>query len=150
LNCEQYSFEKLENLLSNSSDGFIQSDADPQIIFKIKFVEKVDCYSIHIHSFPSESSENSSPPRIVKLFVNQPSLDFSDIDSAVPTHSIELPFEYADNKPFLVNLALTGAKFSRISSLQILIDDNFGTDQTAIGRIQIEGSIVPSYHTEFK
>lgn len=148
LNCRDYSYEKLESLLLVDS-GSVESDADPQILVKVKFTEKVDCHNLHF--YPKISQDvSASPPRIVKLFVNQMSLDFSDVDAAVPAISFELPFEYDEEgeKPFTVSLS--GAKFSRISSIQIFLEDNFGTDLTCLGHVRIEGSIVPSYHTEFK
>jgi hypothetical protein len=148
LNCRDYSFEKLESLLLVDS-GSVESEADPQILVKVKFTEKVDCHNLHF--YPKKSQDvSASPPRIAKLFVNQMSLDFSDVDAAVPAISFELPFEYDEEgeKPFTVSLS--GAKFSRISSIQIFLEDNFGTDFTCLGHVRIEGSIVPSYHTEFK
>jgi hypothetical protein len=118
LNCRDYSFEKLENLLLLDS-GFVESDADPQILVKVKFMEKVDCHNLHFYP----KSLSSSPARMVKLFVNQMSLDFSDVDSAVPAMSFELPFDYEEEKPFTISLS--GAKFCRISSIQIFLENNF-------------------------
>ena len=146
LNCQDYTYEKLEGLVCGT--GSILSDADAQLIIKLKFSDKVDCHNLYFHR--TVSDESMSPPRMVKIFANQASLDFSDVETAIPLLSVELPFEYDEGKPFLVNLSSLGAKFARISSIQIFIEDNFGTDVTSLGPVHIEGSLVPSYHTEFK
>ena len=142
LNCKDYSPEStLKNLFSTSCK--IESDADNQIIIKLKFLEKVDGNQIIF--YPSEEGENH--PRLVKLFVNRNELDFADIDSVPPTAQFELPFEY-ENNSFSVSLA--GSKFTRMQSLLIFIEDNFGTDTTCLSRIRIEGFLSPTYHTEYK
>lgn len=122
------------------SGAMIESDVDAQILIKLKFIEKVDCCQISFYD-PKNDSPQSSNARLVKIFVNRNDLDFSDLDSVPPAIELELPFEYEN--AFKTNLA--GSKFGRVSSIQILIDDNFDTDFSKIGRITIEGFYTPTY-----
>ena len=138
LNCQDFSQSKLEGLFTGS---IVTSDADAQLLVKIKFREKVDCSQIKFCPLP-ESLE-SQKPRTVKLFVNKNEMDFGDVDTMVSATVIEFPFENAD-----FTQSLAGAKFTRIQSLQIFVEVNFGTDQTCLGPIQIDGFISPSYHTQ--
>ena len=135
LNCEDYSKSKLDDLLST---GSVRSDADAQILVKIKFREKVDCSQITFN--PSSSDK----PRIIKLYANKNEIDFGDVEAIAPSAVIEIPFEN-ESSPLTVSLA--GSKFTRIQSLQIYVEDNYGTDQTCLGPLRIDGFISPSYHT---
>ena len=141
LNCLDYSPQSLRGLFS---DGSVESDADAQLLIKLKFNEKVDCSNIKF-SLQSSTSNEVSGARMVKLFVNRNDMDFGDVESLPATAVIEVPFE-SENGNFSVSLA--GSKFTRIQSLQIFVEDNFGTDRTRLGPVRVEGFIAPSYHTE--
>ena len=152
LNCLDSSSTELKTLFTPIGDATtaastVESDADAQLLIKVKFVEKVDACKIFFHP-PAGSETNArevSNARTVKLFVNANDLDFNDVESATPALQIELPFEY-EATPFSVTLA--GAKFTRLASLQIFVEDNYGTDFSQLGRIKLEGFIAPSYHTK--
>jgi len=119
-----------------------ESDVDPQILFKLKFIDKVDCCQISFARPSATERENVSNARIVKLFVNRNDLDFSDLESVPPAVEFELPFEYENE---FAKFSLAGSKFTRVSSIQILVDDNFDTDFSRIGQITIEGFKTPTY-----
>ena len=151
LNCDNFSADLLKNLVAPAdqmSPGQVRSDADAQLIVKLKFNEKVDCSSISFYPPLPEEEEDVSNARQVKIFVNQNNLDFSDVENLSPVAHVELPFEYSEGKPFVFQLA--GAKFTRIQSLQLFVEDNYGTDLSRLGRIKIEGFLAPTYHTEYK
>ena len=137
LNCRNYSNDLLKTFC-------VTSDADPQLIVKIKFIEKCDISNISFSPSDQPNSDDVSPPRMVKIFTNQPDMDFNDIESMSASLSVELPLDNENDKPFSVSLQ--GSKFTRLSSIQIFIEDNFGTDFTTLGKIKINGFLAPSYH----
>ena len=150
LNSVDYSQDQLRCLLSSPST--IVSDADAQLLIKLKFIEKIDCNQL-VFDPPNNVSEDAeiSNSRLVRVFVNRSEMDFSDLgeggeNGIAPAASFELPFEYSE--PFVVNLV--GTKFTRVSSLQIFVEDNFGTDKSRIGKISINGFLTPNYHVEYK
>jgi hypothetical protein len=136
LNCQDYDRDKLESLFSDG--GSVVSDADHQLLVKIKFREKVDCSQITF------SPVESNKPRIVKLYVNKNEIDFGDVEAIAHSAIVEIPFD--QETPFTVSLA--GSKFTRIQSIQLFVEDNYGTDQTCLGPLKIDGFISPSYHTQ--
>lgn len=147
LNCRDYDSSKLRSIVSAAAvetDGLI-SDADSQMIVKIKFTEKVDVSQIDF--YPTSCDDETSPPRTVKVFVNQPNLDFNDVESLIPAIDFELPFPNEENdflKPS--SQILQGSKFTRLSSIQLFIEDNFGTEYTRLGRMRLHGFLAPQYH----
>ncbi len=148
LNSCDYSTDQIRSLLSSPSS--VISDADAQLLIKLKFVEKIDANQL-VFDPPtsSDADEVVSNARLVHVYVNRPEMDFSDLgeNGLSPATTFELPFEYSQ-EPFVVNLV--GTKFTRVSSIQIFIEDNFGTDQTRIGKIGIRGFLTPNYHVEYK
>jgi hypothetical protein len=153
LNAMDYTVEKLRSLMGScqADSANITSDVDPQVLIKIKFIEKVDCNQIVFHA-PNRGKATedieTSPPRTVRIFVNRSTIDFSDVSDQVPAEQIELPFEYPENGQFVV--PLVGTKFGRVSSIEIFVEDNYGTDVTSIGRIELKGFLTPTYHVDYK
>jgi hypothetical protein len=151
LNAQDYCIDQLKKLFGPSANEnvWIESDVDPQLLIKVKFIEKVDCNQI-VFNRPRIVSDDqeTSFARNVKIFVNRPTIDFSDVSDQIPAEQIELPFEYNDDGRFVVSLL--GTKFGRISSIEIFVEDNFGTDKTVLGRIELRGFMTPTYHVEYK
>jgi hypothetical protein len=148
LNCSHFSSDVLRSFLSPTPTS-IESDADHQLIVKLKFNDKIDCSQLFVYPPNVEAGDEDrevSGAKIVKVFVNQNNLDFSDIENMTPVAQFELPFEYEDGKPFAV--PLSGAKFTRVPSLQLFVEENYGTEFSRLGGIKIEGFIAPSYHTK--
>ena len=159
LNCLDYSQDVLESLFNHPSDSSspLISDADAQLLIKLKFLEKIDCSQLVFHkpAVTNDDEEGISNARLVRVYVNRSDIDFLDLDNGsenggvgfAPAITFELPFEYSES-PFIVNLQ--GSKFTRVSSIQIFIEDNFGTDRSRLGNISIRGFLTPNYHVEYK
>jgi hypothetical protein len=147
MNCQEYSEGLLVSLFSGSSGGAF-SDVDPQILIKLKFVEKVDCARLTFFAPTKIPDDSISVARKVKLFVNRPEMDFGDCTDGVITPAAEFEIEFVGDS-FVVPLA--GSKFSRVSSLAIFIEDNVDdTPVTQLGGLKLEGFVTPTYHAEYK
>lgn len=124
----------------SSEKSRIESDVDAQILVKVKFIEKVDCVQITFLPLDDTSSREVSCPRIVKIYVNHNEMDFNDLESFPAATELELPFE---GGPFIAPLA--GSKFTRVGSVQVFVQENYGTDFSQLGKIKIEGFLTPTY-----
>ncbi len=117
------------------------SDVDPQVFVKLKFIDKVDCARIIFHP-PSATEDDASFGRRVKLFVNHPEMDFSDASHLPPAAELQLPEVWETR----FEVPLAGSRFARISSIQILVEDNWAdTERSAIGRVTLEGLLTATY-----
>ena len=132
--------------LFTKPDCAVESSVDAQLLIKLKFIDKVDCCQISF--FPpsatlGDENREVSNGRTVKIFVNRNEVDFTDLDSLPVGLALELPFEFEEGKPFTANLA--GSKFTRLSSMQIFLEDNYGTEFSRLGRICLGGFLTPTY-----
>jgi len=120
------------------SEGVLKSDADtePQLLLFVPFLEAVKIRSIAFHTSKELKSEKESGPRIVKLFVDNTTLDFSDADSAKPTQTFTLKSEELDGR----DIATKFVNFQNVHSLAIFIESNQKkTDVTTINRMGFAG-----------
>lgn len=140
LNSQNYSKEQLVDLFGPNGQMLL-SDVDAQILIKLKFIDKVDCGRIVFYPVESVPEETSFARRI-KLFVNKPEMDFGDVSDTAGAAEFELGESGESPQGF----PLAGSRFARISSIQILIEDNWkDTDVSVIGRIGLEGLLTPTY-----
>ncbi|KAF8951144.1 PITH domain-containing protein 1 [Entomortierella lignicola] len=116
---------------------FLESDADEQLILKIPFTGLVKLKSISIRTDPGETA-----PKVLKAYVNNVDLDFTDVDSAEEKQKWTL-VEDANNQ--VVEYSTNVAKFTSIRSLTLFFSENYGGDTTRINFIGLKGEF-----TEFK
>ena len=69
--------------------GELQSLDDEQLIIHIPFIEMVSIWSINLVSIPTDYAR----PTIIHLYKNKPNITFLDVDSHIPTQTIELHHE---------------------------------------------------------
>ena len=120
--------------------GNILSDADAQLIIKLVFKEKVSVSELIFATI------GQGKPEVVKIYSNKPTLDFSDISDVEP--GAEAKFLDSEESQ---NIILAGKNFSRVSSIQIFVEDNHsGSDQTKLDSLKVIGSAAPNYHVEYK
>ncbi|EER19545.1 conserved hypothetical protein [Perkinsus marinus ATCC 50983] len=80
-------FGSLVDILAPNTDKAVVSDADEQLLIKLTFRELVHVKSIVIGAdHPPQSGEDDeddaySAPMAVKVYANQPAMDFNDIES---------------------------------------------------------------------
>ena len=92
---------------------------------------------IRLHSVLIRTSETSSAPQTLKLFVNRDGLDFSTASDMPPTQTLELP-QSNDMQEIPVKRAL----FNTVRSLVLFFEDNWSggeEDETRISYIGFKG-----------
>jgi hypothetical protein len=95
------------------------------------------------------SSPPGQGPRAIKLFVNQPQLDFDAAAAAVPSFAFELTEEqlsHADSKDTMISLPVV--KFRNVHTISLLVESNQTNDDesaTLLSRIQLFGHAGDSF-----
>ncbi|KAJ4469853.1 PITH domain-containing protein [Lentinula aciculospora] len=119
----------------NTSDSFLESDADEQLLLNIAFNQSVRVKSIII-----KSTNIARAPKKIKLAVNRPSLGFDDIiDAEEPAVAQVLELDQETVKEGHP-ISLRFVRFQSVNSLHILIVSNHGDeDETKINAIDIIG-----------
>ena len=142
----------------------LSSDADEQLLLFLPFVRNVKLLSVLLR-LSCKDANLASNPRSLKFFANQRNMDFSDVESVVPTMVFEVPLRPAaassssssssaaggaPPRPFtkaelkeglyevLVPL-LPAAKFANLSFLAILVDTNHGAPTTKLHGLTFVG-----------
>jgi len=118
------------NILTKDAK-YLESDCDPQLLIYIPFKQNVK-----INSICFVAPNDGKGPRTVKLFANNPHMDFQSVDNA-STQDLELASE--DLKEDTLT-PLKFLKFQNVASLTIFVEDNQGGDDTTvISRLRIIG-----------
>lgn len=117
-----------------SSTAFLESDVDEQLLLNITFNQAVRARTLLVRS-----SAGAQAPRKIKLFINQPSLGFDDIEDgrAVPAQEFELS---EDDVSQGKKIALRYVRFQAVNSLHIFVESNQGGEElTRIDSIDVFG-----------
>lgn len=113
--------------------GSLISDADEQLLLNITFHNVVK-----IHSFKL-IGEGDEAPKNVRLFINQVSMGFDNVEDLKPVQTFELSKEAATDEskePILVNFV----QYQKVSQLSIFVESNQGDgDRTVVKKVQIYG-----------
>lgn len=135
----------LAHCLDNSTQTYLESDCDEQLIITLSFSQPIKLASIKIKA-PEEHG-----PKTLKFFINQPrSLDFDKAESSEPIQQLELkPQDLVDDAS---PVQLKFVKFQNVNSLTIFVKDNqTGQDTTRITQLLLIGSPVATTNMdEFK
>ncbi|GMH32214.1 hypothetical protein BSKO_00048 [Bryopsis sp. KO-2023] len=126
----------IENALKQGlrEDGglFLESDTDEQLLMHIMFKQAVKVRSVCILG-----PEDGSAPKFVKIFINTPTLGFSEADENPATQQFDLTEENLKGIP----VDLRFVKFQQVNTLTFFIESNQGDeDTTKITKIIIYGS----------
>ncbi|KAG0142442.1 hypothetical protein CROQUDRAFT_662516 [Cronartium quercuum f. sp. fusiforme G11] len=108
---------------------FTESDADEQMIIRIPFTGTVKLRSILIRTIPTDH-----PPTQIKLFANEPGLDFDTFESSTPTQVLDMP-----TTDELVEFPVRVAKFSSLSVLSLFIDGDSSGSKTRVHFLGFKG-----------
>ncbi|EIE19587.1 DUF1000-domain-containing protein [Coccomyxa subellipsoidea C-169] len=115
-------------------DGlYLESDTDEQLLLHIPFNQAVKLHSWAIKSVGSKGHA----PRKVRLFINRPSLGFSEAADFPAVQEFQLSEEDLEGK--LLPLKLV--KFQSVNILSIFIEDNQEEEETTqVQKIVLYGS----------
>ena len=134
------------NALMQKNDEvyYVRSDegSDPQIIMTFPFRQPVK-----LHHLAVRANLDPSAPVIIKLYINQSALSFSDTDSLPPVQELSL----TDVDFIRGTVALRFVKFQRVTSLTVFVQSNRGGDFSRINGLEFFGSPVQDMNMkEFK
>jgi hypothetical protein len=128
--------ESLENVLS-ANELFVHSDADEELLFHFYFQNPVKIHSLKLRS--STGDEEMSGPLKVRLFANNPTIDFSEAADTTPTQEMEFRAEQLEEEGEEVKLQFV--KFQLVKSLTLFVAENQDdTDSTKLDQIQLIGT----------
>eukprot|EP00299_Pterocystis_sp_00344_P014053 c694_g1_i2.p1 GENE.c694_g1_i2~~c694_g1_i2.p1 ORF type:complete len:156 (+),score=38.57 c694_g1_i2:264-731(+) len=112
------------------AQGFLQSDADEQLILYIPFTCSVNIRSICVIGHSARTS-----PASMRLFINRQDIDFDNANDVECAQRIEL----VENLQGRVEFPTKFTKFQGVNELVIFFDTNFGADTTEVIYIGLKG-----------
>merc|ERR1719187_1778645 len=122
---------KFENALT-TTDEFLESDCDEQLIIAINFTQPVKIHSLKLLG-PADKG-----PKTVKLFINQPNmLDFDNAERMEAVQKFVLTTEQlSGDVPILTRFV----KFQNVTNITVFIEDNQeGSETTQINHLAFYG-----------
>ena len=138
----------MSNLFIGDSRLGCKSDADEQIILHVAFQEFVKIKTIKFTEFNNGADPESNPTKVY-VFVNRENLGFEDIQDVDPTQTFELTAE--DLRESSNPLPTKFVKFQRVRTLTFFIEDNQGSEVTALGSLRLMGRPVATTNmSDFK
>ena len=87
-----------ENLFIGDDRLALKSDADEQLLIHITFNETVKVSGLKFTAFNTANLDLQTSPKYIKVFVNRPSMGFSDAEDVEPTEEFELTEEEISNE----------------------------------------------------
>ncbi|KAI0048240.1 DUF1000-domain-containing protein [Auriscalpium vulgare] len=127
----------------NTSSEYLLSDADEQLLLNIHFNQLVRVKAIVLQSSKSSTSQPSQGPKLVKLFVNRPSLGFEDVQDADEPEAAQVFDLTEDQVESGKPIVLRYVRFQAVNSLHIFVVSNQGDEEaTRIDAVDILGSTV--------
>ncbi|GAA5887258.1 hypothetical protein JCM6882_002465 [Rhodosporidiobolus microsporus] len=124
----------LKHLLRGGGDKYLESDADEQLLLQIPLNQAVKLRALRFSTFPSASQ---FAPKTLRLFVNQPSVDFDSGEAMEPAQELVLDEEQAKGTK---SVELRFVRFQNVNHLSIFVVDNQGSeDVTRIDKLELIG-----------
>jgi hypothetical protein len=127
-----HSTHKQQNKNKNKST---ESDTDEQLLLHIPFTQRVKLSGIAF-----AAPEGGKAPKSVRLFVNRPTVGFSDAESTPAAAELSLsPDDLKGDAG--KTLALKPARFTGVDVLSIFVENNQGEEETTVlSRLTLFGS----------
>ncbi|GAA5976562.1 hypothetical protein JCM11641_001340 [Rhodosporidiobolus odoratus] len=124
----------LKEMLRGGGDKWLESDADEQLLLQVPLNQATRIRALRFSTLPSSLQ---FAPKTVKLFVNQPSVDFDSAESLEPAQEIVLTEEQAKG---MKSVELRFVRFQNCNHLSIFVVDNHGSeDITRIDKLELIG-----------
>ncbi len=115
---------------------YTQSDDDEQLILHIPFTQPISLWSIWFDIFTDDTH-----PILLKLFINMPSITFSDVDDIVPKSIIKFE-SMNDRRRVQIEKKVERHRFRKVNSLTIYVEDNNGSEISRLFSIGFKGKIL--------
>jgi len=126
------------NLFIGDELLYLQSDADEQLLISIPFGQTVKLKGISL-----VAPDNEGAPTTVKLFINQPSMDFSDAEDNTPTQVLELT---PDDLTVDARTDLNYVKFQYVDHITVFIEANKGdVDNSVLSSLHFFGKTIHNF-----
>ncbi|KAL9641017.1 MAG: hypothetical protein Q9204_000420 [Flavoplaca sp. TL-2023a] len=113
-------------------EPILESDSDEQILMFVPFTGVLKLHSVLIRS-----SDDSSAPKTLKLYLNRDDLDFSTASDLQPKQTLEL-----SQTSEIQDLPVKRTSFGNTYSLTLFFEDNFGNEITRISWIGFKGEFM--------
>ncbi|KAF4634983.1 hypothetical protein G7Y89_g3129 [Cudoniella acicularis] len=107
----------------------LETDADEQLLMHIPFTGQVKLHSILIRT-----SNSSSAPQTLKLFINRDDIDFATASDLAPTQEFSL-----SQTSEIQDIGVKRALFGKVQNLTLFVEDNYGEDVTRISYLGFKG-----------
>ncbi|CAD7956518.1 unnamed protein product [Amoebophrya sp. A120] len=125
----------VRNIFHNS-EAPLKSDADHQLLIKIQFRQPVKISGLRFFGVEEESC-----PTDVKLFVNKPSLGFSEAEDTPTTQDLSLdPAQCNLMEKKDVMCPVKFVKFQSVNALILFVQENNGADITQLKKLEVFGT----------
>ena len=122
----------------------MESDTDEQLMIFMPFQSMLKVHTIHLTSQnPTEEEDDELPsrPKLVKVYINRPSiLSFDEAEGTPATQEIALSEKDWDPKTNTAKLELRFVKFQNVTSLVLFVVESEGdNEKVRVDRIRIVG-----------
>mmetsp|Transcript_3411 Transcript_3411/g.3978 ORF Transcript_3411/g.3978 Transcript_3411/m.3978 type:complete len:228 (-) Transcript_3411:205-888(-) len=110
----------------STEPSLVSQEDDPELLFYIPFSEAVSIQHLSIRSLENHDEERRvSPPRCIKLFTNRDNIDFDTARNLQADMDLELLPPHHDIAGTLDYPLRPAGRFQNISSITILVVNNF-------------------------
>ncbi|XP_055712939.1 PITH domain-containing protein CG6153 isoform X3 [Phlebotomus papatasi] len=117
-------------------DKYVESDADPELLFNIPFSGNVKLKSIIVMG-----ADNNSHPNKLRLYKNRPKMTFDDVNLQ-PDQEFQLTIDSNGTVEYNTKPVV----FSSVHHLSMHFPGNFGEDLTKIYYIGLRGEFSEAHH----
>ncbi|GBG28972.1 Thioredoxin-like protein 1 [Hondaea fermentalgiana] len=124
----------MENLYNSDERSELRSDADDQLIVHFAFTEKVKLTGLNV-----VAPRNERRPEHIKLFTNQVSVGFEDIESLPAAFEMDVE---GDDVTEGKMIPLRMVKFNNIDSVTLFVESSEGGDIAALSSVKFFGQAI--------
>ncbi|KAI0282139.1 PITH domain-containing protein [Russula aff. rugulosa BPL654] len=125
----------LSGRIKNTTDSYLLSDTDEQLLLNIYFNQAVRVKSLVLHTANSQEG-----PKLIKLLINRNALGFEDVEDAEEPEAALVQELSEDTVKEGEQIVLRFVRFQSVNSLHIFVSSNQGGGEvTRIDAIDIFG-----------
>ncbi|KAG8897497.1 hypothetical protein FRB99_008115 [Tulasnella sp. 403] len=122
----------------NTTDAYLESDADEQLLINLGFNQVVRIRSLVLHT-----KNPSKGPKTIKIAINKPAIGFDDVENATEPEVVQVfdvPEDMVQDGKYI---HLRYVRLQYVTSFHIFVSSNHGDeDETRIDAIDVFGQPV--------